>query len=289
MTSSTPALIDQLDPARHAAVARDFLRHHSIAATRHPEVSTLNDVLQAFIQIPYENLSKILKYHRQHQDTLSLRFPEEVWHDFRTAGLGGTCFSLTFFLQAIVEALGFASYPVLARMKAGEDHHCALVVDLAGNHYLLDPGYVLDVPMQIGGESPRLFRSAHAGVELRPDPEAPLHYQLFTFQAQQQQWRYSFADIAATPERFLAAWLASFGWNGMNGLCLTRVRRDSLIFVHKHFMRETTVQGKQNYNLKRNREQVIHELFGIPGQIVEAAEAAVQERLAWRNQPNPSR
>ncbi|MFQ5628302.1 MAG: hypothetical protein ACE5I1_06045 [bacterium] len=35
-----------------------------------------------------------------------------------------------------------------------------------------------------------------------------------------------------------------------------------------------------HYNLKRNREQVIQEIFGIPSQFVEAAEAAVQERMA---------
>lgn len=231
------------------------------------------------MQIPYENLSKIIKFGREHQDVASLRMPDEVWEDFRQYRLGGTCFSLTFFLRSIVETLGFACYPVMAHMKAGPNHHCALVVDFKGAHYLLDPGYVLDVPMRIDGGQRRQYRSAHAGVELR-NADTALQYHLYTFTHEKMQWRYTFADVQVSGADFLQHWLNSFSWNGMNGLCLTKSRQDSLIFIHKHFMRETGIAGsKKNYNLKQNREQMIKEIFGIPAEIVEAAEAAVQDRL----------
>jgi arylamine N-acetyltransferase len=268
-----------LNPAHYHQTAREFLTRNKISRRRPIGIEILDEVLQAFIRIPYENLSKIIKYHKHHQDTMSLRLPDEVWQDYCRYKLGGTCFSLTFFLRAIVDFLGFSNYPVMAHMKAGENRHCALIVDFHSDHYLLDPGYVLDVPMQINTEQRRLFRSAHAGVELR-DGNAPLHYNLYTFTQDNFQWRYAFADLPVSDNAFLKHWLDSFSWNGMNGLCLTQARKDSLIFIHKYFMRETTMHGKQNFNLKRNREQTIQEIFGIPPQIVEEAEAAVQQRMA---------
>lgn len=270
------------EPSAFLATARDFLRYFNITPAERPSLATLATVLNAFLNIPYENLSKIIKYQRLHQDTASLRLPDEVWEDYRRYGLGGTCFSLTFFLRCIVEALGFTGYPVMGHMKAGPNHHCALIVVHEGVHYLLDPGYVLDVPMALADERPRAFRNAHSGVELRPG-EQPREYHLFTFQRDQARWRYTFMDVPVASEQFLQHWLASFHWNGMNGLCLTRVRKDSLIFIHNHFMRETRFDGRQNFNLKRNREQTIHALFGIPAEIIEQAETAIRLRLMHRH------
>lgn len=267
-----------LNPTAYAQTARDFLRYFEINIADKAGLEKLSAVLQAFVQIPYENLSKIIKFGREHQDVNSLRLPDEVWEDYRRHLLGGTCFSLTFLLRSIVETLGFASYPVMAHMKAGKNHHCALIVVFEGAHYLLDPGYVLDVPMRIDGEQRRLYRSAHAGVALKP-ANRDLHYHLHTFTRDQMQWRYTFADVPVADADFLQHWLDSFSWNGMNGLCLTKSRKDSLIFIHKHFMRETGISGKQNHNLKQNREHVIEQIFGIRPEIVEAAESAVQERL----------
>ncbi|MFQ5630004.1 MAG: arylamine N-acetyltransferase [bacterium] len=272
-------LVQNLDPTEYRHTARDFLSYFRINAHTSRSLQIIAEILKAFIHIPYENLSKIIKYHNYHHDTASLRLPDEVWQDFRNYRLGGTCFSLTFFLRAIVDALGFTSYPVMAHMQAGRNRHCALIVDFRGKHYLLDPGYVLDVPLLIDNEQRKLYRSAHAGVELRAG-DLPLHYNLYTFTQEKIQWRYSFADIPVSDADFLRRWLDSFSWNGMNGVCLTQARKDSLIFIHKYFMRETKIDGKQNYNLKRNREQVIQEIFGIPSQFVEAAEAALQERMA---------
>lgn len=272
-------LVLNLNPAHYHQTAREFLTRNKISLHRPIGIEILVEVLQSFIRIPYENLSKIIKYHEHHQDVLSLRLPDEVWKGYCQHKLGGTCFSLTFFLRAIVDFLGFSSYPVMAHMKAGINRHCALVVVFDGDHYLLDPGYVFDVPMQVNSEQRRLFRSAHAGVELR-DGDAPLHYDIYTFTNNNFQWRYAFADLPVSDEDFLKHWLDSFSWNGMNGLCLTQARKDSLIFIHKYFMRETTPRSKHNFSLKRNREQTIQKIFDIPPQIVEEAEAAVQQRMA---------
>ncbi len=288
---SGPALVNVLDPSKYHYVAQDFLRANRIPLAGRANLQKLGQILQAFIQIPYENLSKILKYNRYHQDATSLRLPDEVWEDFRRHRLGGTCFSLTFLLQAILDYSGFRCYPVMARMKAGPNHHCALVVDQQNEHYLVDPGYAMDIPMAFGENRVRAYRSAHSGVEIRPDAQAG-HYHVFTFNQEKVQWRYEFADVPTPMQDFLYHWLESFTWNGMHGLCLTRVHKDALVFIHKHFMRETSFRGKKNFNLKNNREQVIHQVFGIEPELVASAQAALEQNLRreWQEQkPRPAR
>ena len=44
-------------------------------------------------------------------------------------------------------------------------------------------------------------------------------------------------------------------------------------------MRETTFTNKRNFSIKRNYHWAIHENFGIDKQIVEQAQAALQDNL----------
>ena len=274
--NTTDSLIDKIDPADYANTARDFLRKNNLSLQPANNINRVAEILCIFLQIPYENLSKIMKFNRQHQDAMALRMPDEVWEDFQRYRLGGTCFSLTFFLQSIVTFLGFDCYPVMAHMRAGNNHHCALVIDFNGSHYLADPGYVLDVPMLISSERQLHFRNAHTAVEISPATES-LQFNLSTLNRQQKQWRYMFFDFPVSPQDFVQHWLASFSWNGMHELCLSRNEKDALIYVRKFHMRQTDIAGKKNFNLKKNRAAMIREAFGIPEAIVQRAEEALQE------------
>ena len=271
---SVQSSIDCLSPKEYAEIAHDFLIKHSISINKAQSLEPLGEVLQAFLKIPYENLSKILKFNTKHQDTIAIRMPDEVWSDFRNYKLGGTCFSLTYFLQTIVEYLGYNSYPVMAHMRAGENHHCALVVLWQGEHYLADPGYVLDLPMRLTRNNAMRYRNAHTGVEICPTAH-PNEYELYTFTNEKRVWRYKFQDIAVSADEFFKHWTHSFSWNGMNGLCLSRNERDALVYVHNFHMRETTIRGKKNINLKKNRAVLINQAFGIPEHIIKKAENAL--------------
>lgn len=268
--------VSQINPSAYTATARDFLQKNNLGTKPAGEISQVAEILRVFLNIPYENLSKIMKFNRMHQDALALRTPDEVWHDFQRCKLGGTCFSLIFFLQSILNFLEFNAYPVMAHMRAGKNHHCALVIDFQGRHYLADPGYVLDVPMLISSDRQVHFRNAHTAVEISPATE-PLQYHLSTISRQQKQWRYTFYDLPAAPQEFVQHWLASFSWNGMHELCLSRNEKDALIYVRKYHMRQTNISGKKNFNLKKNRAEMIREAFGIPEKIVQQAEEALQE------------
>jgi arylamine N-acetyltransferase len=273
-----PILTFELDPLRHTDGVKGFMEFFQLQP-KSPGLIFLQEILQQFASLPYENISKIIKLH-QHWEapTRRLRLPEVIIDDHIAYKLGGTCFSLTFFLQSILAQHGFACYPVMADMRAGRNTHCALVVTLDAAKYLVDPGYLLTQPMEINPQKPRLFRTEFAGVELRFD--APTQsYDLFTFNRNELKWRYRFLDRPVPPQEFLQHWLASFGWNSMHGICLTRVMNGGMIYVRNAFMRETTFSGKRNVNIKRNYHAAIHEIFGIDEQIIEQAQAALAENL----------
>ncbi|KAA3612213.1 MAG: hypothetical protein DWQ05_19635 [Calditrichaeota bacterium] len=271
--------INKLDPASYSEIAKDFLQKNNLTTNKARDIEQLGEVLREFLRIPYENLSKILKFNKSHQDATAIRMPDEVWEDFQQHRLGGTCFSLTFFLQCIAHFLGYACYPVMARMKIGPNHHCALVVIWNGQHFLADPGYVLDVPMAFASGQNLHYRNAHTAVEIAL-AERKLHYSLCTITRGIKQWRYEFCDLPTPPDIFFQHWIGSFSWNGMNELCLSRNEKDSLIYVRKFHMRHTSIHGKKNFNLKQNRAQQIHESFGIPEKIVITAEEALRENRA---------
>jgi len=268
-----------LDPKEHDAGVRRFRRHYNISPSRLPNLDFLREILAGFANLPYENLSKIIKfYHHGENATERLRLPEEVIEDHLHLHLGGTCFSLTFFLQSILMHHGFPGYIVMGDMKAGHNLHCALVVLLEGIKYLVDPGYLLRQPMALDPNRPRLYHTEFTGVQLRFDI---LHeaYEVFTFNRREMKWRYRFADHPTPPEDFLQHWQTSFHRNSMHGLCLMRANEDELIFIRKDFMRLTNLDGKRNISIKKNYHETIQQLFGIAPEYVEQALSALRENM----------
>jgi len=269
-----------LDPKHHDAGVRLFGRHYDISSRRQPGLELLRQILSGFSHLPYENLSKIIKFHRYGEnEEQRLRLPEEVMEDHLRLRLGGTCFSLTFCLQSILMHYGFPAYVVMGDMKTGRNIHCAIVVMLDDVKYLVDPGYLLRQPMALDPNQPRLYHTEFAGVELRFDWQTETH-EVFTFNRQEMKWRYRFADRPAPPDEFLQHWQASFHRNSMNGLCLTCAAENELIFIHKDFMRLTTLDGKRNVPIKRSYHATIQQLFGIAPEYVEQALSALRENLA---------
>jgi arylamine N-acetyltransferase len=267
-----------LDPSRHQPGVDRFFDHFHVN-TETPGLALLEEILHHFAGLPYENISKIIKANAHWGEyTRSIRLPEEVIADHISCQLGGTCFSLTFFLQAILSNSGFECYPVMADMRAGNNIHCCMIVLMDGRKYLVDPGYLLTRPMELNPDNPRLFNTKFAGVELRYDTQQKT-YELYTFNELEMKWRYRFRDKPVADQEFLQHWLASFRWNSMHYLCLTKVYDNGLLYIRKDFMRETRFSKKKNYNVKHNLPEAVEDNFGIDREIVAKAQAALSDNL----------
>jgi arylamine N-acetyltransferase len=266
-----PTSLQYLDTVDH------FLEHFKIF--REPDkLAYLRAILRAFAGIPYENLSKISKFSHQYNGIDQVRLPDEVLKDHITHKLGGTCFSLTYLLQSILENEKYVCYPVLADMNWGRNVHCALIVLLDGAKVLVDPGYCLSEPLSLSKEAPGVAETDVTTVRCEYDNKTGT-YHLFTITQNLSKWRYNFRDEPVGPERFLEQWLASFHWNGMHGFCLTRVENGRMIYIHKEFMRETRRDGKTNYKLKGQVVETVRSLFSIPPEIIREAREALESNL----------
>jgi arylamine N-acetyltransferase len=267
-----------LDPFLHTAAVRAFERHFSIVP-RPADLDFLGEILSHFSNFPYENLSKIIRHHEETDMVRKLRLPFEVMEGYIRGRLGGTCFSLTFFLETILIHAGYRCHPVMADMKWSPNSHCAIIVLHGGSRYLVDPGYLLNRPMEMTPEKPRIFDTEFAGVELANRPGTD-EFDVYTFNRSETKWRYRFKDRPCPPGEFLIHWISSFSWNSMHGLCLTRSERGKLIYVHKQFMRESTYDGKRNSNIRQDYHRRIHEAFGIEPALVEQALSALEANMA---------
>lgn len=265
------------DYNEHGDSVRQFADYFKLKSQR-PGEAFLSAILAHFSRIPYENISKIIKWHEHFDDKNQFRMPEEVMADHARWQLGGTCFSLTFFLQTLLCHNGFKCYPVTADMRAGQNIHSALIVSMQQKKYLVDPGYLLNRPMLMDPQQPRMYRTEHTGIELQFD-SATRRFHLFTFDRHGSKWRYSFMDVPVTPKKFLHHWQESFHRNSMHGISLTKIQQDGLIYIHKNFMRKTNPAGKENFNIRQNYHETIHSVFGIKPEIVEQALYALDNNL----------
>lgn len=266
-----------LDPFQHKDSAALFFNHFNLSFQR-PDFKFLQEVVTQFANIPYENISKIIKLSHEWENGAKIRMPEQVLEEHIRLKLGGTCFSLTYSLLSILTQCGYICYPVMAHMRAGKNIHCCLVVDFDGVKYLVDPGYLLSQPMVLEHFTRRKYLREFGGVELRYDAETGFH-DLYTFEMKDLKWRYRFIDRPCPLDEFLQHWLASFTQPMMHGICLTRITPSGIIYIHKQFMRQTTGQGKKNFKLKTNYHETINSLFGIDKQTIEQAQAALDANM----------
>ena len=65
----------------------------------------------------------------------------------------------------------------------------------------------------------------------------------------------------------------------MHGLCLTKVQKGKMIYIHKTYMQETSYDVKKKFNIKNHVHGTINKLFGIDAQITEEALSAAEANM----------
>ncbi len=258
----------------HDMGVQHFLNHYGIKRKK-PSLAFLQEILTHYANLPYENISKIIKLKQNYTSPERIRLPEEVMEDHAGYRLGGTCFSLTYFLQSILSQQDYVCYPVIAHMRRAPNSHCALVVLLDNKKYLADPGYLLNHPMELNKDQARWYRTLHTGVELIFHKEFE-RYEIYTFHKNNVKFRYHFTDKPLTTNEFLWHWHDSFYWNGMRGICLTQVRPNGMVYVHNDYVQLQNIHGKTRGKVT-DIYKLVQEQFGIVPEWIERAQAAIPE------------
>jgi arylamine N-acetyltransferase len=234
-----------------------------------PDLLLLEKISYSFSNIPWENLTKLIK--KQRPGSSMLRRSEEVMRDHARLGTGGTCFSLTNTLRRITSDLGYCCYPVMADMRHGANIHCALLVEHEDGKFLLDPGYLVAEPVPLPRVRPVRVRLPGQILEYRPaadENEIELHT---TNDRGEVQLRYRLRPRSIPESEFIRFWTESFDAAGMNSLYLNCLTPEGRLSAHDYNLRIDTGSEKRNLNLRDGYVERISERFGIAGETVRRA------------------
>ena len=273
--------------ARNASL-RDFpakCGEVSAKDSKKAPVQILTDVCRAFSAIPYENLTKIIKYHEEGSAERARRWPREVLREHLSLGAGGTCFSLTATLLHLVRALGFEAEPLLADRSYGPNTHCALRVILDGKPHLVDPGFLVVRPIPLEAKGETRVETAFNELVLAPDGDGR-RLDLHTVQKGIRKYRLTFKTAPADKGEFLSAWDASFEWDMMQYPLLTRVARG-----HQIYLQERRLQTRDKKSVCRSEvglddlPKLVEERFGVSAAVAFKATQILERRGALGRPP----
>ena len=243
-----------------------------------PAREQLRAIATAFAQLPYENLTKIIKDHEAGHASRAKRLPDEVLADHWAHGSGGTCFSLTATLLHLVRALGWQAEPLLADRRYGADTHCALVVWIDGQPHLLDPGYLIVDPLPLRTGQETIVPTAFNTLVLTPQASGD-RLALSTISQGRTTYRLTFKTAPADAGAFLRAWEASFAWDMMHYPVLTRLCGDRQLYLQgaRFQVRRLDSVERQEVPADQFAARIVAE-FGLAPQIVTRALAILQQR-----------
>lgn len=260
-------------PATFEKETLEFLKQFRYSGQT-PSLEHVGEVSRYFSRLPYENISKILKK-ASSPEGQRLRLPDELTHDHYAWHLGGTCFSLTYFLCGIYTLLGYDVQPLICHLNWGENNHSAVALQYAGHRYLIDPGYMIFKPLPLKKENVKSQISAETGLSLRFDG-AEDQYALYTFRKGQFVRRYHFTDQELSWDSFAQYWQASFDLPGMNDLTLTRIEGHEMLFIQGDFIKITGPDKIEKFRAQNTAEHLIRDRFGIPLEKLEAARSIIK-------------
>lgn len=293
-------------PPPRSEALEGFSRYFRIDRRAPPE-RLLVELIRAFSHIPYENLTKIIKYDAYGDPNRARRFPLEVISDHVAMGAGGTCFSLTATLIHLLRAAGFEAEPILADRPYGENTHCALLVRGDGGYCLVDPGYLIlrPIPLETLVNPLKARESAGEGEEgqrketrvltdfneiIFVPTDSGRRLELHTVQDGKRVHRITFKLQPADPGEFLAAWDSSFEWDMMRAPVLTRVAGSKQIYLH-----ETRFQVRESSGVSRSKltldalPETVEQAFGLAPSIVRRALEVLARKRESCIAQNPSR
>lgn len=259
--------------------AREIFLGHFGLPPGNPELETLRAIVTSYSNLPYENLTKIIKKFTALSPDERLRGPVEVVSGYVERHTGGTCFSLTYCLGSMLSSAGYRCCPVMADMKR-PNIHCALVVEMHERRYLVDPGYLVGEPVELAGKPVRI-ETTFGVVEIRPRQGE--RYDLFTLEGDDRKWRYTVRTVPVSHAAFMRFWQDSFALPMMNNLLLTRLTPQGHLYIKNHHLRMKGAQGKANENIRSGFESRIAAEFGIPPDVTaQAREHLERLKRTWR-------
>ncbi len=258
----------------YSDVARDFLRLVGIAPLR-PDLAYLTRLARAFSRLPYENFTKIIRAGEISDPENRRRMPDLVLADHIDLGAGGTCFSLTHFFRTVLGFAGFEAEVAMCDRSYGPNTHCALIVPLGKERFLVDPGYLMDEPLIVPKKGESVQRGDTSTIRLR---RLGLSSQLILITERKgvAKLRYRLRDAPVSNDRFRELWIDSFDWAMMRHLTASKRIGEGQLFMRDGMLRLVNGTRKSQDRVGSAFANEIERTFGIDRRTVSVAEDAVK-------------
>jgi len=290
----------------HPDVVRRFFDVNSLHNVS-ISLESLRAIGRSFQGIPYENLTKMIRLFKSNSKLPDIRLPDVLLEEHLRLGTGGTCFSMTYFLQTILRQVGFDTYPIMADRPLAPNTHCASVVILDQKKYLIDPGFMIDDPILMT-DIPTTYDLNHTTIIIGrkgtiPIPDHQLHYfealaqkrhhegrlpfeenltiptyTIATVTQNKPTIRYFFKDDSISADDFLDFWHDSFSWTSLHNLSITVATENGYIYSRNNFLRTTTSDGRKQERIKKGLDLALGKTFNIDRQIIREAFEVLDER-----------
>jgi len=245
-----------------------FLERHALSP-RNVDLAFLSEIARAYSALPYENVTKILKDARSSATDQKFRLAEEVFEDHLRWNTGGTCFSLCNALQELLSNCGFESFIAMGDMHYGANIHCAIIVRLQEDSYLVDPGYLLHQPIPLPQTEVRISTSMS---EVILKNEGGSNFSLFTEENGVRKWRYRLKAVPTQREEFRRHWEHSFTLNSMEAVILSRANHNGRLYYRKERMELVQPHQRTKQKISRHDHQTLSQMFGLPADLIAQAQ-----------------
>lgn len=254
----------------YSDVARDFLRLVGIAPLR-PDLAYLTKLARAFSKLPYENFTKIIRAEEIEEPDERPRMPDLVLTEHVELGTGGTCFSLAQFFSIVLGFAGFEAKPVMCDRSYGPNTHCAIIVPLGRERYLVDPGYLMEEPLAVPKEGESVQRGDASIIRLRRLGRSS-QLILITERRGVAKLRYRLRDVPIGNESFRELWIDSFDWAMMRHLTASKRVGEGQLFMRDGMLRLVNGKRKRQDRIDKAFSNEIERAFGIDKRVVLLAE-----------------
>ncbi|PWK93243.1 N-acetyltransferase [Hallerella porci] len=235
------------------------------------------NLCESISHVTYENLTKIIRYSQAKSADGARRLDDCYENDLDAWMGGGTCFSLTWHLYRKLLEMGYSPKLLMGDKRIEKNIHCALLLPVDGEDFLLDPGYLIFDPLKIPAAIP--FQIAQVFYPLKPnvvrlDLENGV-LGLFTGSLKGPlKLRFTFDIRGVSPQEFQRHWSESFDREMMTYPVLNKLDREKGIQYY-YQKGNLLIRDENGSRMKKiapeNQVEKIHEIFGMDKETVERA------------------
>lgn len=235
------------------------------------------DLCERISHVTYENLTKIIRYAQAGNADNARKLDDSYENNLDSWMGGGTCFSLTWHLYQELRHMGYAPKLLMGDKRIEKNIHCALLLPIDSENFLLDPGYLIFEPLKIPEAIP--FKKSQAFFPLVPntvrlDLENGV-LALYTGSIRgPMKLRFEFDIRGVSPQEFQRHWSESFNREMMTYPVLNRLDRKK--GVQYYYQKgNLLVRDKNGSRLEQinpsERIDRLHTIFGIEKETLETA------------------